>query len=41
MRLEPPLVRKIGVVRRRDKPSPTPLAAIHHGREQHRVYHAP
>ena len=37
MRLEPPLVRKIGVVRRRDKPSTPALAAFHEGLEQLRA----
>jgi DNA-binding transcriptional LysR family regulator len=37
MRLEPVLVRKIGVVRRRDKPSTPALSAFHEGLEQLRV----
>jgi DNA-binding transcriptional LysR family regulator len=37
MRLQPALVRKIGVVRRRDKPSTPALAAFHAGLEQLRV----
>jgi DNA-binding transcriptional LysR family regulator len=37
MRLEPALVRKIGVVRRRDKPSTPALAAFHEGLEQLRA----
>jgi DNA-binding transcriptional LysR family regulator len=37
MRLEPSLVRKIGVVRRRDKPSTPALAAFHEGLEQLRA----
>jgi DNA-binding transcriptional LysR family regulator len=34
MRLEPALVRKIGVARRRDKPATPALTAFHEGLEQ-------
>ncbi len=37
MRLQPALVRKIGIVRRRDKPSTPALAAFHDGLEQLRL----
>jgi DNA-binding transcriptional LysR family regulator len=37
IRLQPALVRKIGVVRRRDKPSTPALAAFHEGLEQLRA----
>jgi len=37
MRLQPALVRKIGIVRRRDKPSTPALAAFHAGLEQLRA----
>src|SRR5436309_5392611 len=37
MRLEPPLVRKIGVARRRDKPATPALTAFHDGLEQLRL----
>jgi DNA-binding transcriptional LysR family regulator len=37
IRLEPALVRKIGIVRRRDKPATPALAAFHAGLEQLRV----
>ena len=37
LRLEPALVRKIGVVRRRDKPATPALSAFHEGLEQLRV----
>jgi DNA-binding transcriptional LysR family regulator len=37
IRLEPPLVRKLGIVRRRDKPSTPALAAFHEGLDQLRI----
>ena len=37
MRLEPGLVRKIGVARRRDKPATPALTAFHDGLEQLRL----